>query len=216
MGRARRTPKRKLPVIKRIRQSRPAKQVSVRPITRRSKPVFAKVTRLKAGARGRRPVRLARSGRIALVRKAKPLPRSEKTLRVASRGLGVRTRISSKRGEPRRVPKRIGQRPQQKPFSLIPFQEDVRVFRVASKRGLQRSRGTAGRKIAVRKGLRAVSNVPFGVPRLIASKRREIGESIFNTDVTVTLPRIGLKKRIKKQNATERSGSDFNVLNLFG
>lgn len=252
MGRARRTAKRKLPVIKRVRQSRPAKQVSVAssvqtrpaikriPLLRRRKikpPTFG---RARAGARSRRPIRVKPKGRLVSVRK-RPFV-SEKILRVASRGLGIasetkrerRLRIASRvvrkrvgaRGRrpiregrrflsiqsrvigrrpplprPRQVTKSIAQR-QQKPFTLIPFQEDRRVFRVASKRGLQRSRGTAGRKIAVRKGIGFLGRGVTDVARDIGDVR----STIF--DATI----VG--RPIKK--VREQLGSDFNVLNLFG
>lgn len=202
----RRTPQRKLPVIKRVRQSRPSKQVSFRlassvqtrpalkplpPFRRKIKPpTFG---RARAGARGRRPIRVKPKGRLVSVRK-RPF-RSEKILRVASRGLGVR-----------RVPTRTRQARTQL-AQFVPFQQQ----RPRPTRGQKRLRSTPSKQRAVRESFGAFAGAIQETPQFRIG--RAIAEELPPVRVVRKLSKVKLKA--DKPFPFAKFGSDFDVLNLF-
>ncbi len=144
----------------------PAGKKTPRPISRVSaRPVFAQAFPIRAGARGRRPVREARAGqlgRITSVRRAKPLQR-----------LGGDFDVLQPFGRPRPTRVEVAQ-PSGREGRLITVSSRTRLTRKESVRRRDRRpdtfrTGARGKKIKVKKGK------PRRVERITPPRRRELG-----------------------------------------
>jgi len=163
---------------------------------------------------------------------ASPSGREGRTITVSSRSIlargKTRRRARVKKSpplRPRPLPVARGTRPQFTGF--VPFQESENQFAIASERGFRRAskikRGQQQRpQRTVRKGLTAVSQIPFAVPRLIArgTKRIASGSDFDSLNVFRREQEEEDRPRrpafIARKRRSEEVGSDFDVLNFFG
>jgi len=166
---------------------------------------------------------------------ASPSGREGRTITVSSRSILARGRkVKDRRGRgiippsrPRPLPVARGTRPQFTGF--VPFQESENQFKIGSDRGFRRaSKQRVGQKQrpqrTVRKGLTAVSQIPFAVPRLLARGTKRIASDIGSDFDSLNVFRREQEEEdrprrpafIARKRRSEEVGSDFDVLNFFG